>query len=131
MTGLDTNLVLRYLLQDDPAQSATVSSIMEQLTESDPGFLSIVVILETVWALLRIYGYSHTNVVLALEHLLQIDALVIQHKDEVYAATSALKAGVGSFHDALIDSLGQSEGCAHTLTFDRKALRLSGFKLIS
>jgi predicted nucleic-acid-binding protein len=58
-----------------------------------------------------------------------VDALVVESEQEVFTAMVALKEGRGSFADALIGALGASAGCSHSLTFDRKALRLPGFVL--
>jgi predicted nucleic-acid-binding protein len=59
MIGLDTNIFVRYLAQDDPVQSPKASELIErQLTEENPGFLSVVVMTETVWVLDRAYGLA-------------------------------------------------------------------------
>lgn len=129
MIGLDTNILIRYLTQDDPVQSLRATRIVERLTEEQPGFVSIVVMVETVWVLDRVYGLTANAIALALEKLLQADTLVIQNEQEVFTAMIALKTGAGSFSDALIGALGEWAGCAGTLTFDRKATRLTGFEL--
>lgn len=129
MIGLDTNILIRYLTQDDPVQSPRATRIVERLTEEQPGFVSIVVIVETVWVLDRVYGLTAKAIALALEKLLQADTLVIQNEQEAFTAMIALKAGAGSFSDALIGALGEWAGCDATLTFDRKATRLTGFEL--
>lgn len=128
MIGLDTNILVRYLTQDDPVQSPRATRIVERLTEEHPGFISLVVMIETVWVLDRVYGLSGNAIGLAMEKLLQADTLVIQNEQEVFIAVIALKAGAGSFSDALIGALGEWAGCAATLTFDRKATRLTGFQ---
>ncbi len=84
---------------------------------------------ETVWVLDRVYELTAQAVADAVEKLLQTDTLVIQNEQEVFAATIALRAGVGSFSDALIGALGERAGCTVILTFDRKATRLTGFQL--
>jgi predicted nucleic-acid-binding protein len=129
MIGLDTNVVVRYLTQDDPVQSRRATQIFDhQLTALDPGFLSVVTMVETVWVLGRGYGFVGQEIAAAVELLLQTDVLVIEHEQEVFFAAAALKSGSGSFADALIASLGAKAGCKHTLTFDQKALRLPGFE---
>jgi predicted nucleic-acid-binding protein len=65
----------------------------------------------------------------AIERILQTDVFLVENEQEVFAAMIALKDGSGSFADALIAALGTKAGCACTLTFDRKALRLPGFEL--
>ena len=128
MIGLDTNILVRYLAQDDPIQSAKASKILEtRLTEENPGFVSIVAMVETVWVLDRAYGLTAREIAEAVERLLQIDVLVVQNEQQVFTAMIALKERDGSFADAMIAALGAWMGCPCTLTFDRKALRLPGF----
>ena len=130
MTGLDTNILVRYLAQDDPIQSPLATEIIEsRLTEENPGFISIVAMVETVWVLERAYGLADDEIAAAIERMLQSDTLVVESEQEVFTATMALKEGSGSFADALIGALGARAGCARTLTFDKTALRLPGFEL--
>jgi len=130
MIGLDTNILVRYLAQDDPVQSAKATKIIERrLTEENPGFVSVVAMVETVWVLGRGYGLGSGEIAAAIERTLQIDAIVVENEQEVFNAMIALKQGKGSFADAIILALGARVGCSHTLTFDQKASRLSGFKL--
>lgn len=131
MIGLDTNVLVRYLTQDDTTQSRNATETIErQLTVARPGFVSVVVIVETVWGLDRAYGFSAKEIAAAIERMLQVEVLAIENEQEVFTAMLALKAGRGSFADALIAQLGASAGCIHTLTFDAKASRLRGFKLV-
>jgi len=130
MIGLDTNVLVRYLAQDDPIQSAKATEIIERrLTEGNPGFVSAVVMVETAWVLDRAYGLGNDEIAAAIERTLQIDVLVVENEQEVFTAMIALKQGKGSFADTMILALGARSGCRYTLTFDRKASRLSGFKL--
>ena len=130
MIGLDTNILVRYLAQDDPQQSARATRIIERrLTENQPGFISLIAMVETVWVLDRAYGLSALGIARAIERILQADTLVVQNEQEVFTAMIALKTGTGSFSDALIATLGGWAGCASTLTFDKKATRLKGFEL--
>ena len=130
MIGLDTNILVRYLVQDDPVQSPIATNLIERrLTEDDPGFVTMVAAVETAWVLERTYGFSDADIAAAIERMLQIDALVVENEQDVFVATVALAEGRGSFADALIAELGAGAGCSHTLTFDRKALRLPGFEL--
>ena len=130
MIGLDTNILIRYLTQDDPVQSRKATEILERrLTHENPGFISVVVMAEIVWVLDRAYGLTNREIVGAIERILQTDVLLVENEQEVFTAVIMLKEGRGSFADALIAQLGNRAGCLHTLTFDEKALRLSGFKL--
>ena len=132
MIGLDTNVLVRYLTQDDAVQSPKATKIIEgQLTEANPGFVSVVAMVEMVWVLDRAYGFAAWEIAAALERMLQIEVLVVENEQEVFSAMFALKQGRGSFADALIVELGARAGCIHTLSFDNKAVRLPGFKLAS
>jgi len=100
------------------------------LTLKNPGFVSVVVIVETVWVLDRAYGLTAQEIATAVERLLQVEVLTIANEQEVFTAMVALKQGRGSFADALIAELGTRAGCTRTLTFDQKAGRLVGFELV-
>jgi predicted nucleic-acid-binding protein len=129
MIGLDTNVFVRYLAQDDPIQSANATELIEnRLSEYDPGFISIVAMVETVWVLERAYRLSDEDIAATIERTLQADMLVVECEQQVFTAMVALKEGTGSFADALIGALGTKAGCSATVTFDQKALRLPGFR---
>ena len=130
MIGLDTNILVHYLAQDDPVQSPQATQIMERrLTEERPGFISLITMVETVWVLDRAYGLSRQQIAAAVERILQADTLLVQNEQEVFTAAIALKTGSGSFADALVGALSQWAGCEATLTFDKKAARLRHFQL--
>ena len=132
MLGLDTNVLLRYLAQDDPAQARQATEIIERrLTRQNPGFVSLVSILEIVWVLGSLYKRTRGEIADHIEMILAADTLEVQNEQEVYQAAVALRNGAGSFEDALIGSLGIWRGCTATLTFDQNAAkRLNGFRLI-
>ena len=131
MIGLDANILVRHLAQDDPIQSKKATQLIEErLTEAIPGFVSVVAMAETVWVLERAYGVADHDIAAAIERVLQADLLVVESEQEVFTAMIALKEGRGSFVDALIGALGAKAGCSRTLTFDRKALRLADFELL-
>ncbi len=74
MTGLDPNVLARYFLQDDPAQSLKAGNLLEHLlTEREPGFVSIVLLAELVWVLTSTHGRTREEVVSTLEHMLQAE----------------------------------------------------------
>jgi predicted nucleic-acid-binding protein len=130
MIGLDTNILVRYLVQDDPIQSAKASDLIERrLTEENPGFVSTVAMVEIAWVLDRAYGLGNDEIAAAIERTLQVEVLVVENEQEVFTAMIALKRGKGSFADAIILALGAKAGCSYTLTFDQKACRLAGFRL--
>jgi predicted nucleic-acid-binding protein len=131
MIGLDTNVLLRYLTQDDPTHSPRATEIVERrLTEQEPGFVSLVTLLEVVWVLKSLFKRSRQQIANDIEMLLAADTLEVQNEQEVYYALVALRNGIGTFEDALIGALGVWRGCSATLTFDEDAAkRLHGFQL--
>jgi predicted nucleic-acid-binding protein len=132
MVGLDTNVVLRYLLQDDPKQAPLANRIVEQvLSDRNPGLISLVAVLEIVWVLRSLLKQTPIEIASHLEHLLAANSLEIQNEQQVFEAAFALKRGTGEFEDALIGALNTWAGCPHTLTFDKRALRLPYFQLIA
>jgi len=132
MIALDTNVLLRYLAQDDPVQSPKATEIIEgRLSARSPGFVSLVCILEIVWVLGSLYKRTRGEIAQHIEMILAADSLEVQNEQEVYQAVVALRNGTGSFEDALIGAIGVWRGCSATLTFDEKAAkRLDGFRLV-
>lgn len=132
MIGLDTNVVLRYLLQDDPKQTRQANRIFEQqLSEQSPGYINLATVLEIVWVLRSLLRQSPAQIAAHLENLLAADSLEVQNEQQVFEAAFALKRRTGEFEDALIGALNAWAGCTHTLTFDRKAARLSYFSVVA
>jgi predicted nucleic-acid-binding protein len=83
---------------------------------------------EIVWVLDRVYGLTDRAIAGAVERVLQAETLYVQNEQEVFTAMIALKTGTGQFADALIGALSGWAGCKYTLTFDKRAARLSGFR---
>ena len=132
MTGLDTNVLLRYLLQDDPKQTRQANLIFDrQLSQRNPGFISLVTVLEIVCVLRSLLKQNSAQIASHLENLLAADTLKVQNEQEVFDATCALKQGAGEFDDALIGALNAWAGCSHTLTFDRNSGRLPHSNLVT
>ena len=71
VTGLDTNVLVRYIMQDEPAQSAKATALIESLTAADPGFIPLVCVVELYWVLTSCYTLSDSQVVSALEALVR------------------------------------------------------------
>lgn len=130
MIGIDTNILVRHLTQDDPMQSRRATHLIErELTQDSPGFISLVTVVETVWVLRRSFRISDAAIAAILEQIIEVDNLIVQNEREVFAAMVALRTGEASFDDALIGALGAWAGCSTTLTFNRKASRLKDFQL--
>ena len=131
MIGLDTNVILRYLLQDDPGQTRRANQIIDkQLSPENRGFISLVAVLEIVWVMRSLLKQNPLQISAHIEHLLAAETLEVQNEQQVFDAAFALKRGTGEFEDSLIGSLNALAGCNGTLTFDKRASRLPYFQLI-
>ena len=123
MTGLDSNVLLRYLTQDDAAEAARATRLIErELSERAPGFISLVVLVETCWVLKRIYGVTPAEISTTVRDLLDTRQLTIERRAAVARALE--RAGAGNFADALIADIALDAGCSRVVTFDRKAAHL-------
>jgi predicted nucleic-acid-binding protein len=130
MIGLDTNILVRFLTRDDPAQSRAAQAVLtQQLSAESPGWISTVVLAETVWVLRRRFGYSRDDVVDVIDSLLSTDVLVLEAENAVNDAIADTRLLGVDFTDAFIASIGRRAGCDFTLTFDKGASRLPDFKL--
>lgn len=134
MIGLDTNVLVRYLAQDDPKQAARATRLIEQeLTASKPGFVSLVVLAELCWVLARLYGASQDEIRQTVDDLLGTPQFHLERREVVQAAVQRAKGGTASkagFVDALIAQTVQAEGCSHVVTFDKAAVRGAGMMLL-
>ena len=129
MIGLDSNILVRYFTQDDPVQAALATALLENhLSEVEPGFVSVVALVETVWVLDRHYRFTREQISIAIEALLQADVLVVENEAAALTALAVLREHRGDFADALIGALCAQAGCTRVYTFDRRALRLPGFE---
>ena len=132
MTGLDTNVVIRYLAQDDPKQSAIAARFIEQsLTTDHPGFITCVTLCEIAWVLAEAYGSTRNAVREVIEKLLTTKQLVVESPDLVWKALKRLEGTSADFADALIGEISRFEGASRIVTFDRAAAKLEGFELLS
>lgn len=129
MIGLDTNVLVRYITQDDAEQSAAATELIESLTEDEPGFVSVVVLVETYWVLRSAYKVDRVEAAKVISTLTEAEEIVVQERDAVRRALSNLDDSL-DLADALIDVLGTSAGCVHTVTFDRRAAALPGMQLL-
>lgn len=130
MIGLDTNVLVRYVAQDDPKQSAKATRLIESLTAESPGYVGLVSIVELVWVLTGCYAASRTEVCAVLDQLLRAKELVVANADTVWKALRLFKEGKADFADCLIERCAAEAGCDHTATFDRDAAKHCGMLLI-
>lgn len=129
MIGVDTNVLVRYLVKDDPQQSAAASALFASFSPDSPGYLCATVMVETFWVLKRVYKVSHAEIADVLLNLASLEEVVVEHPDLVRRA--ARKAAEGyDFADALIALNGRERGCDYTATFDSQASDLQGMKLL-
>lgn len=132
MIGLDTNILVRLLTADDPIQTRQAAAFLrDRCNPDDPGFVNCVAMVELVWVLQSIYGYSRANILLAVETLLANDSLAFESGQQVHSAVLAYKTTNCDFVDALLSEINLARGCEVTATFDRKAAKVKGFIRVS
>ncbi|CAN7377590.1 MULTISPECIES: PIN domain-containing protein [unclassified Variovorax] len=134
MIGLDTKVLVRYLAQDDPRQSASATRFIEtRLSERSPGFISLVVLVELCWVLERIYSATPSEIGETISDLLETPRFHLQQREVVQQAVRRFqdkKAGKAGFADLLIAQIALDEGCSSTVSFDRGAVRTAGMTLL-
>jgi predicted nucleic-acid-binding protein len=130
MIGLDTNVLVRYVAQDDPKQSPKATSLIESLTAKAPGFISVVSVVELVWVLSSCYGSTKSEICEVLETLLRTKELVVAQADTVWKALRVFRDSKTDFADCLIERSANQAGCSHTATFDVGAAINCGMQLI-
>ena len=130
MIALDTNVLVRYLVRDDPEQAEAARSLLESLTVDRPGYVCREVTVETVWVLERAYSFSRDQIATKLEELVATEGLVIEAADDVGRSASRYRAGGAGFSDLMILAAADRAGARPLHTFDRKAARLEGVTLL-
>lgn len=130
MIGLDTNVLVRYIMQDDPKQSAKASKLIESLDSDNPGYITQVSVIELYWVLTSSYGLTGEQVTQALEAILRTKQLVVERADHVTRALRAFAGGKADFADCLIERSASEAGCTQTMTFDVGASKHAGMLLI-
>ncbi len=131
MIGLDTNVVLRLMVQDDPTQLRRARrAVAGRCSEEEPGLINRIVLVEVIWVLSRGYKYSREEIVSAVEKLLQVKELAVQNPGEVWEALHLYRDSKVGFADLYIAVLNRQEGYSPTLTFDKKAARTDLFELV-
>ncbi len=131
MIGLDTNVLVRYIMQDEPVQSRQVAELIDALTVESPGFVSLVTLVELCWVLGSSYALDRSRLVEALEALLRTRELVIEEAEVAWQSVRRYRDSAADLADCLIERLGAAAGCRHTVTFDRGAAKHCGMVLIA
>lgn len=128
MIALDTNVLVRYLAQDDLRQAKAATRLIEErLTPRTPGFVSAVVVCEVIWVLEDCYDATRAKIVSIIETLLDSRTIVVDGASAVRAALAHEKIELA---DAIIHELGRARRCEKTVTFDRRFARLEGVELL-
>jgi len=130
MIGLDTNVLVRYVAQDDPKQSPVATRLIESLTVDARGYVGVVSVVELVWVLTDCYALTKGELCEVLGTLLRTKEIVVAHADIVWQALRLFKEGKADFADCLIERSANDAGCDYTTTFDRDAARHCGMRLI-
>lgn len=131
MIGLDTNVLVRYVMQDDPKQSQKASRVIESLTPEAPGFVPLVALVELVWVLSSCYDLTREQIGQGLEALLHAKELVLDRAEQVSQALRTFRAGSADFAGCLIERTAAAAGCEKTMTFDAGAVKAAGMTLIT
>jgi predicted nucleic-acid-binding protein len=126
--GIDTNVLVRYLVGDDPIQARQAEAfLLRCCSAEEPGFVNRIVLCELAWTLERTYGYARSDIARALEQLLAARELRVEDRAHVLAALAVYRRTAIGFSDAVIAEINRAQGCEATATFDRKASKLGGF----
>lgn len=134
MIGIDTNVLVRYVAQDDAKQAAVATRLIEhELNAAQPGFVSLVVLVELCWVLKRLYAATNDELVSTVEDLLGAAQFHVERREVVQAATLQMRDRTSSkagFPDMLIAQIARLEGCSHTVSFDKDAVHSAGMVLL-
>jgi len=126
--ALDTNVLVRFLVEDDARQSAAAAAIVERAVHADESlYVSPIVLCETVWVLAASYHVPRLDIAQTLRELLRAKHLTFDNSDLLARAIDAFATGRGDFADYVIREDALAAGCTSVATFDRALLREEGF----
>lgn len=132
MRGLDTNVLVRYLADDDPKQSVLVDKLFEECVRTRESlFLPAIVLCELTWVLSTSYNQPKSRIVAALEQILAMDLFRVEYDALVRCSLEAFRNGKGSFSDYLIGEISRQHECRDFITFDRALKNSPGFTLLT
>jgi len=132
MSGLDTNVLVRYIVQDDPKQARLATRYIEQTCTSDsPGRVNVIVLCELAWVLGRGYRYDRQVVASVIRRILSSPELFVEEDDAVWQALKTYEKGSAGFADCLLGIINQRAGASPTVTFDKQAAKEPFFKLLA
>lgn len=131
MKGIDSSVLLRYILEDDPQFSKTATRFIdEDCTVKEPGFVNLVVLVEVIWSLRRQKGNRKDAVVAVIRDMLESRSLVLEKEDIVMEALRQFEAGSAGFSDCLIACLNNHANARPTFSFDKDAIKTGIFAAI-
>ena len=120
MIGLDTNVLIRYLTQDDPAQTRRANALInETLDRGDRCAIALVALCELVWVLRDAYALDRATIASTVERVLDTAEFVVDERDIAHRALSDYRRGPADFADYVIGWRNRQGGCNETATFDR------------
>jgi predicted nucleic-acid-binding protein len=129
--GIDTNVLIRYIAQDDPAQSRKATRLIEQeCSPESPGFIGLVVLVEVVWVSESCYDATRKNVADLIRQLLGTKQLIVQSAELVWKALRLFEDSSADFADCLVERSADAMGCGFTATFDKRAAKIGSMKLL-
>jgi len=132
LIGIDTNILLRYVIRDDPKQTARACELMDSFSLQEPGFLTLVTLAELFWVLDRSYNESRSRILQVILAFLANEGLRIENELAVFDALLLYETKPNAdFSDCLIACCSMSAGCSAVYTFDRRAARSSGMTILS
>ncbi len=131
MIGIDTNILVRYIVQDDEEQARLATSVLEgELDGKNQGLVSAIVLCELVWVLRRAYGYGKEQVVEVLRSLMSSADLVVDRVDDAWRALREYETGSADFTDYYMGQMNRTLHAETTYTLDRKAGTGNHFTLL-
>lgn len=130
MIGLDTNVLLRFLLRDDPVQTSRARALLQSLTFEQPGWIGMAAILEIAWVLSNTKAMPRDAVAKAITDLLSLDTVTVECAGAVAWAAQNFRFTKADFADCLIAASARAAGCGRTVTFNRIAAREAGMDLL-
>jgi predicted nucleic-acid-binding protein len=128
--GLDTNVLVRYITQDDKKQAALANALIENLDDASPGFVTLVTVVELSWVLESAYNFTRQQFAEVMQTLMTVDIIKIDRAAVVASAVRVYAASKADFSDCLIERLSASAGCERTMTFDKAAAKMAGMVLL-
>ena len=130
MIGIDSNVLIRFLTNDEPTQAERARELMASRTSDEPGHVSLVALVETWWVLKHHYRIARERLLDVVQGLLDTPSLVFQCSDEIRRAIQSSRSLGIDLPDVLLVHLDASLDCEATVTFDRRAARIPGIRLV-